>query len=460
MDIKKTSHTTTRGRGLLVLTYWGMWMASIVVLLLYPAMTGTCQTQSASPTDPATFEHPMPLGESSTNDLSSVHNFTYQLQDIDLQAMGNTSFDLAIIDYSSDGCENGEFSSNQIQALRHSPGGDKIILAYMSIGEAEEYRFYWQNTWSPGQPSWLGEENPDWEGNYKVRYWEAGWQTIILEYTDRLLDAGFDGAYLDIIDAYEYYADRGRASAAQDMVDFVAAIRAYARTRDPGFFIVPQNAPELATSIPDYLNHVDGIGQEDIYYGYDGDGIATPAGVTAEMENYLNVFRDSGKLVLTVDYPFGDHEDIPHYDADTRMKIDDAYASSSANGYVPYCTVRNLSYLTINPGHEPTEVGRQAEKANSRTFVLYPNFPNPFNAGTTILFRIENHRTPVPVCVNVFNIRGEKIVTLLDGLVESSTHSVRWDGYDEHGLAVPSSVYVCRIQARDSFQTQRLLLIR
>ncbi|MBU1878269.1 MAG: endo alpha-1,4 polygalactosaminidase, partial [Chloroflexi bacterium] len=273
--------------------------------------------------------------------FAGVNDFLYQLQNLNLTAIGNTAYDLVVMDYSADGSAGGEFSAAQIAALKHSPGGDKIVLAYMSIGEAEDYRFYWQSGWTPGDPAWLDVQNPDWPGNYKVRYWDPGWQAIVFSYTDRLLDAGFDGAYLDIIDAYEYYADRGRATAAQEMADFVAAIRAYARARDPDFLIVPQNAPELAGLVPAYLHSVDGIGQEDIYYGYNADNQPTPPAVTAEMEGYLDVFKAAGKLVLTVDY------------ATTPAHVDDAYAKSQAKGYVPFVTVRDLDQLTINPGHEP-----------------------------------------------------------------------------------------------------------
>jgi cysteinyl-tRNA synthetase len=273
--------------------------------------------------------------------LAAVNDFLYQLQGLDPGAIGNTAYDLVVMDYSADGTEAGEFTPAQIAALKHSPGGEKIVLAYMSIGEAEDYRFYWQEGWTPGNPSWLDAENPDWPGNYKVRYWDPGWQSIISGYTDRLLDAGFDGAYLDIIDAYEYYADRGRTTAAQEMADFVAAIRAHARARDPDFYVFPQNAPQLAEEVPAYLGSVDGIGQEDIYYGYDDDDVMTPPAVTAELEGYLDVFKNGGKLVLTVDY------------ATTPAHVDDAYARSQARGYVPFATVRDLDQLTINPGHEP-----------------------------------------------------------------------------------------------------------
>jgi cysteinyl-tRNA synthetase len=284
---------------------------------------------------------PLVTASSPSGSLSEVDDFLYQLQNLDPIAIGGTAYDLVVMDYSAEGGDDTAFTAAQIAALKRSPGGDKIVLAYMSIGEAEDYRFYWQDGWSPGNPAWLDVENPDWPGNYKVHYWDPAWQAVIFSYTDRLLDAGFDGAYLDIIDAYEYYVDRGRATAAQEMADFVAAIRAYARARDPDFYIFPQNAPELASLIPAYLNSADGIGQEDIYYGYDGDDVMTPPAVTAELEGYLDVWKNAGKLVLTVDY------------ATAPAHVDDAYARSQAKGYVPFCTVRDLDQLTINPGHEP-----------------------------------------------------------------------------------------------------------
>jgi len=81
----------------------------------------------------------------------------------------------------------------------------------MSIGEAEDYRYYWDSTWRTGNPIWLDKENSDWSGNYKVRYWEYGWQNIIFgnddSYLKKILDAAFDGVYLDIIDGFEYFEE-------------------------------------------------------------------------------------------------------------------------------------------------------------------------------------------------------------------------------------------------------------
>jgi len=125
------------------------------------------------------------------------------------------------------------------------------------------------------------------------------------------------------------------------MADFVAAIRAHARSRDPDFYIFPQNGAGLGTLIPAYLSNVDGLGPEDIYYGYEADDVATPPEVTADLEAALDVFRGAGKLVLTVDY------------ATTPAHVADAYAKSRARGYVPFVTVRNLDELVVNPGYEP-----------------------------------------------------------------------------------------------------------
>jgi cysteinyl-tRNA synthetase len=125
------------------------------------------------------------------------------------------------------------------------------------------------------------------------------------------------------------------------MADLVASIRAHARSRNPQFLIFVQNAPELASLVPAYLDSIDGIGQEDIYYGYDGDNRRTPPEITAELEGYLSRIQSAGKLVLTVNY------------ATRPACVDDAYARSRARGYVPFVAVRDLDRLTIHAGHKP-----------------------------------------------------------------------------------------------------------
>ena len=108
------------------------------------------------------------------------------------------------------------FTWREVKALKRKPcGGNRFVLAYLSIGEAEDYRPYWNPSWKRIPPPWLEKENEDWPGNYKVRYWMEEWQKILLggegSCLDRIVEAGFDGVVLDIIDAFYYFEEKVRA---------------------------------------------------------------------------------------------------------------------------------------------------------------------------------------------------------------------------------------------------------
>lgn len=314
----------------------------IFLLLLITCLLGCSQDpmETGSPAEPQSLPKEEPLASYPAPDWASVNDFLYQLQRERPDKIGETAFDLLVVSIAAAGN-----SPERIHALQHSPGGDKLILCYMSIGQAEDYRFYWQPEWKEDPPSWLDEPDPDWHGDYWVRYWDPSWQEIIFgtpdSYLDRIIDLGYDGVYLDRVDTYWYYQDQGRDSAAQEMVDFVLALTEYAREKKPGFGVFPQNAEELATQFPGYLDAMTGIGVEDLYYGYPRDHQASPPEWTSEREAILDSWASAGKLVLTIDYT-----SVPE-------QIADAYARSRARGFVPYVADRSLGRLRINPGFEP-----------------------------------------------------------------------------------------------------------
>lgn len=147
--------------------------------------------------------------------IAQVKNFLYLIDPTNytsrssfITAVTSTNYDLLIMDlFYNDGTP---FTASEISQLkRKANGGKRLVISYMSIGEAENYRYYWQTNWNINKPDWLDAENPDWAGNFKVRYWNADWQNIIYgndnSYLKKILNAGFDGVYLDIIDAFEYY---------------------------------------------------------------------------------------------------------------------------------------------------------------------------------------------------------------------------------------------------------------
>ncbi|MBN2441255.1 MAG: endo alpha-1,4 polygalactosaminidase [Spirochaetales bacterium] len=147
--------------------------------------------------------------------LADARNFLYLLdptvnydtKEEFVTALAGTNYDLFIIDlfFDEDPLTPADISALQTKAN----GGTRLVLCYMSIGEAEDYRYYWQLSWYINPPDWLLDENPEWEGNYKVKYWNPEWQALIFgndtSYLKMILDAGFDGVYLDIIEAFEYF---------------------------------------------------------------------------------------------------------------------------------------------------------------------------------------------------------------------------------------------------------------
>lgn len=278
----------------------------------------------------------------------AVNDFTYQLQNADLVAIGRTKFDLAIIDAAND--DGVPWTKAQITALKRSPGGDKRVLAYLSIGEAENYRAYWQKEWDANNdgtpdaaaPAWLATQNPEWAGNYRVRYWDAAWQTIILKAIADRAAQGFDGVYLDIVDAFETWGPDGnnqRPTAERDMVAFVQNIAAEGRRASgrADFAVVPQNGEALGRHA-DYLAAVTAIGHEDVFYNGDAPN---DAATVVNLVRDLGRFKAAGKPVWVTDYP------------KRGAAIDRVYAAAKTHGYVAYCPRRDLGQLTINAGHEP-----------------------------------------------------------------------------------------------------------
>jgi len=154
-----------------------------------------------------------------------------------------------------------------------------------------------------------------------------------------------------------------------EMVKFVRNLSEHAKFRNPDFLIIPQNGESLVDELG-YLDFVDGIGKEDLSYGYDKDGEATDATIKTQICTYLNKFVDEDKIVLVTDYVFANSEDFPNYEDGSSSKIKTAYSYSRAKSYIPYATVRNLNYLTINPGYEPQEDSVNS-LADIKSFLYY-----------------------------------------------------------------------------------------
>jgi cysteinyl-tRNA synthetase, unknown class len=231
--------------------------------------------------------------------LPEVRSWRYQLQGVDPAAIAASSSDLVVIDYAG---SNGAFTRAEVEQMKRKPDGSRrIVLSYMSIGEAESYRPYWDDNWQKKPPAWLGAENSKWRGNYGVRFWHPEWQQIIFDYTDTIIAAGFDGVYLDKVDEFE---TMGRP---EDMVEFVTRISARAKRERADFMVVSQNGDALIPNAR-FRKAIDAFAREDLLYGETGDGARNSASSIRESIKRLKLLTAEGKPVLVVEYPSNDKQ--------------------------------------------------------------------------------------------------------------------------------------------------------
>jgi cysteinyl-tRNA synthetase, unknown class len=259
---------------------------------------------------------PLPAREGPN--LVDVKSWGYQLQGA-RPNMVPVDTDMLVIDYARDGTQETAWKPADIAAFRsRADGRQRIVLAYMSIGEAEIYRYYWRRWWRQVTPAWIGQENKQWRGNYRVQYWQPGWQSLFIapqrsrldqfiefylpwrkSYLDRILDAGFDGVYLDRVDAFGEWESRPTAEA--EMAAFVGAISATAKARKPGAIVVVQNGEELLSRAP-YRRAIDGIAKEDLMFGLKGDQIDNSLDDILSSTALLNRARADRLPVFVVEY--------------------------------------------------------------------------------------------------------------------------------------------------------------
>lgn len=90
-------------------------------------------------------------------------------------------------------------------------------------------------------------------------------------------------------------------------------------------------------------------------------------------------------------------------------------------------------------------------------FKLHQNYPNPFNPETVINYSLPQQSH---VTLEVFNITGDKVVTLVNGQTSAGYHSVNWNGRDSVGQLVSAGIYLCRLQAGTHCQTIRMLMLK
>lgn len=278
--------------------------------------------------------------------MAAVKRWGIHLRWMDKRQIAGSAFDLIVVDYAQWRHLTFEFPFERDEVAlmqKKADGGRRIVLAYLSIGEAEDYRYYWDKAWDQGQrPAWVGPENPKWPGNFPARYWLPEWQRLIAtgpsSYLDRIIAAGFDGVYLDRADAYEDWQAE-RPTAETEMAEFVGRIAAHARKANPEFLIVLQNAEELLAR-SSVRKAIDGFAKEDLIYGAKAEQEPNPPDMIEHSTRLLRRAKAADLPVLVLEY-LSD----PVKTADARRRIE-------IQGFLPHFAERSLNKLSL---HAPDE---------------------------------------------------------------------------------------------------------
>lgn len=305
----------------------------------------------------------MPIFKTSGGDVI-VKNWGYQLQNkggLDASELAQADHDLIVMDYAADGTGRTEFTSQEIAEIKDGAGGRSVVVSYLSIGEASEFRDHWDKNWTEtgrarsdltaNAPDWLGPTNPDWPESRKVRYWDEDWQAVIYNeagtgWLDTIVDQGFDAAYLDIVDAYYYWAvevpkseraagdpaQNDEQDAARRMIDFIVDMTAHARETNPDFFMILQNGAFLLDALENedaprkqaLLDAIGAIAVEDVYFNGGKD--------------VNNRFKPDTEVVKILQKDFLDN-DIPVFSVDyltNPSKLTQFETRAISDGFIPY----------------------------------------------------------------------------------------------------------------------------
>ena len=139
------------------------------------------------------------------------------------------------------------------------------------------------------------------------------------------------------------------------------------------------------------------------------------------------------------------------------LNIDSYISEGSGNPSVRDWFSQN-DYITLYIGQfDPIPGGVDDQQVNlPKEYGLYPCFPNPCNARTVIQFDL---RSRGRAHVQVLNILGQRISVLIDRVLPPGSHRAFWDGTDERGRAVASSVYFCRLKSGGFVDTEKMILL-
>lgn len=168
----------------------------------------------------------------------------------------------------------------------------------------------------------------------------------------------------------------------------------------------------------------------------------------SETDNACFLLYRNGNVIARIEAAGTSSEPHDYAYTDTQVIPGNSYT------YV----LADLSYANDEVVHEDHALTVTIEESSSvQEFALEANYPNPFNPITEIPYTLSSHEK---VELNIYDIKGMLVRTLVDGDQAAGYHKSVWDGKNNRGESVNSGLYIAKIIAGDFIATQKMLLVK
>lgn len=220
-----------------------------------------------------------------------ITSWAYNLKDIDLDILMKKNIDMVVIDLS---INDKNITKEQIQKLKDS---EKVVIAYVSLGEAEDYREYWKDEWKTNKPSWIGNESKLWKGNFQVKeLMSKEWTDISKSILTKTKELGFDGILV------------GGISTNDQVNLYIARVTEFVKKNDSNFKVYVQDYFSN-----DIIDTIDGVVKQGLSYSLFG---VANKNLEKDIE-VLKSISSKGKKVFVIEFVTGTKWDI------AKKKIDE-----------------------------------------------------------------------------------------------------------------------------------------
>lgn len=204
-------------------------------------------------------------------------SWAYYLKDPVLLAIETAPFSLFVIDVEN---ENTVFTKEQISKLQKT----KKVFAYLSLGDAEDYRSYWKPLWNQKKPKWLGNEHPLWKGNFSVQdLLNKEWLEITKQQLDNVISVGYDGIVISGLGL-------------PDSNKFLTKIQEYLKSKKSSLKVYVQDYIYVDSKL------IDGVVKQGLIYNIDG---SSSKATQQELKELLK-YKNEKKEILVVEYVTGE----------------------------------------------------------------------------------------------------------------------------------------------------------